>query len=210
MVQEKWLVTATHDKRSDAVHENRRGHPQPGAAAQRRRRYDPECRDDQQMVGMHQAFRATGGLLSLDEVRTLFQRYGGPDAAVLAGWIRMRAAIAFEWREEAWLPMFQFSRKALSVHQSLGPVLRELSAIYDGWETSNWFALPNPWLTERAPVDMLARDLSAVWYAARVDRFIALGEAKWEKQPLTGRHVDWRPDMLAMPAGRDIHPCRSR
>ena len=179
-------MTTTHDNRSEATLHNRRGHPQAGIAAQCRCRYDPVCRQEHHIVAMHLAFRATGGLLLRDEVQTLFHRYGGPNSAVLDGWIRERAAIAFAWRDETWLPMFQFSRKDLSVHQSLAPVLQQLSAIYDGWETANWFALPNTWLRERAPVDMLAHDLSAVWYAARVDRFIALGEAKWEKQPFTG------------------------
>jgi len=217
MVQEKLHVTATQDTRSERTHENRRGRLQPRVAAQGGRRWDPECRDDQQMDGMRQVFRATGGLLSLDEVSGLFQRHGGPDTVVLAGWIRKRAAVAFEWREETWLPMFQFSRKTFTVHQSLRPVLRELSSVYDGWETANWFALPNTWLKERAPVDILALDLSAVWYAARVDRFIALGEAQYETepetqpetQPLAVRHVDLRPDTLAMSAGRDIHQCSS-
>ena len=179
-------MTTTYDNRSDAKLHTRPGHLQAGIAAQCRCHFDPVCRDEHHLVGMHLAFRATGGLLSLNEVRTLFQRYRGPDSAVLDGWIRKRTAIAFVWREETWLPMFQFSRKGLSVHQSLEPVLQQLSAIYDGWETANWFALPNTWLRERAPVAMLAHDLSAVWYAARVDRFIALGEAKWEKQPLMG------------------------
>ena len=116
------------------------------------------------------------------EVRMLFQRYGGADADRLANWIHTRQVIAFEWRHETWLPMFQFSRKTMAVHPALKPVLRELSPIYDGWETANWFALRNTWLAARAPVEMLTRDLSAVWYAARVDRFIALGEVGWDRQ----------------------------
>ncbi|MEO8542028.1 MAG: hypothetical protein ABI434_00520 [Burkholderiaceae bacterium] len=78
--------------------------------------------------------------------------------------------------------MFQFSRQRFSVHASLQPVLRELCDVYDGWETASWFALPNTWLRQRTPVDMLVHDLPAVWYAAKVDRFIALGDAIWEKQ----------------------------
>jgi hypothetical protein len=133
---------------------------------------------------MQQAFRATGGLLSMDEVQAVLNQHGGPSAETLIRWIREGLAIAFEWRDETWLPMFQFSRKALTVHPALIPVMRELSTIYDGWETANWFSLPNTLLANRFPVEMLARDLSAVWYAARVDRFIATGEASFDKQPL--------------------------
>lgn len=200
-------MTATHDIRSEETFERQRGWPQAGVAAPLGQRCDPECRDDHQIVRMRQAFRATGGLLSFDEVVKLFQGYAGPDAAVLAQWIRIRAAIAFEWQQETWLPMFQFSRKALSVHQPLRPVLRNLSAIYDGWETASWFALPNTWLTGRAPVDMLATDLLAVCDAARIDCFIALGEANWEKRPTKSRLVDLRAGMLT---NRDTYQCQMR
>lgn len=145
-------------------------------AARRRQRYDPECREDHRVFEMHKAFHATGGLLPLSRVLALFQRRSGPDAVALRNWIRAREAIAFDWDGETWLPMFQFSRKTLLVHQSLVPVLQELSAIFDGWETANWFALPNSWLADRLPVDMLVQDLSSVWYAAQVERFVALGE----------------------------------
>ena len=150
------------------------------------RHFDPACRDDNQILRMHQAFRATGGLLSLNEVICLFRRFGGPNADQLSDWMRTQAVIAFDWRDERWLPMFQFSRNAMAVHQALRPVLRELFTIHDGWETANWFALPNSWLGERAPVDLLVHDLTAVWYAARCDRFVARGDS-------TG-------DLAAMPA----------
>ena len=165
-------------------------------AASHRHFGDPERRDDDQVVGMHSAFRVTGGVLPIDEVRILFQRHGGPVADGLAECIRKREAIAFDWRQETWLPMFQFSRKTRAVHPSLKPVLRELSTVYDGWETANWFALRNTWLAGRAPVDMLTRDLSAVLYAARVDRFIALGDVNCAMQPLSDAPAD-RPSRVS-------------
>lgn len=47
---------------------------------------------------------------------------------------------------------------------------------------------------------MLLRDLSAVWHAARVDRFIGEGEAVWEKPPKTTECVDPRADQGSVPA----------
>lgn len=190
-------MTTTQNERWEGSPGRRTPRHQAGIAARYRQCGDPECRDDHQIIAMHHAFRPTGGLLSLDQVRTLFQRYGGPHADALGASIRARSVIAFEWCDEVWLPMFQFSRKELSVHKSLVSVLRELADVYDGWETASWFALPNSWLADRAPVDMLVRDLSAVWYAARVDRFIALGEATWEKQPLAPQDIDSEIGMSA-------------
>lgn len=192
-------MAALESNRFEPMPASRKRLAQASAPARLRQRYGPECRDDHRVFEMHKAFHATGGLLPVDQVLTLFRRHNGPDAAALRDWIRAREAIAFVWDYETWVPMFQFSRKTLLVHQSLAPVLRELSAIFDGWETANWFALPNSWLADRFPVDMLAQDLSAVWYAAQVERFIALGETTWD-EPSVRASVDSLSEMSTMPA----------
>lgn len=189
-------MTALDANPSNAESEGSTLNAQVGVISHRARRYNPQSRDEQQVFRMHKAFRATGGLLPLHQVLTLFRRHGGPDANALGDWIRDRKAIAFEWDDETWLPMFQFSRKTLTVHHSLAPVLRELSAIHDGWETANWFALPNSWLTELLPVDMLVRDLPAVWYAAQVERFIAVGDTAGDG-PADRERVDWQSGIAA-------------
>ena len=173
-----------------------------GMASRRQHRCDPECRSDHQIHAMHWAFRSTGGLLPQAEVSELMHRYRGPDAGELANRIRTRELVAFEWRDEVWLPMFQFSRKTLSVHEALRPVFEELAVIYDPRGTASWFALPNIWLAERTPVEMLLRDLSAVRYAARVDRFIAQGEAAWDKPSKTTQRINSLMDAFSVPAGR--------
>lgn len=192
-------MTALDTSRPEAGSEGYALRAQASVLSRRARRYDAQSRDEQRVFRMHKAFRATGGLLPMDQVLTLFRRHGGPGADALCDWIRERKAIAFEWDGETCLPMFQFSRKTLMVHHSLAPVLRELAAIHDGWETANWFALPNSWLTELLPVDMLVRDLPAVWYAARVERFIGLGDADGDG-PAAHERVDWQSGMAATPA----------
>ncbi len=151
--------------------------------------------------------------MPLAEVNVLMRRYGGPQAGELGNQIRTRELVAFEWRDEVWLPMFQFSCKTLSVHQALRPVLEELTVIYDAWGTACWFALPNIWLDGCTPVEMLLRDLSAVWHATRVDRFIAQGEAAWETPPKMTECIDSRMDGCSVPAGawpRHAHTTRKR
>ena len=191
-------MAALDGKRFEAMPAARRTGADASTRERLRQRYDPECRDDHRVFEMHKAFHATGGLLAMDQVLTLFKRHSGPDAHALRSWIHSGEAIAFTWDDATWLPMFQFSRKTLLVHHSLAPVLRELSAIFDGWEIANWFALPNTWLAERLPVDMLAQDLSAVWYAAQVERFIALGETTWDQSSVRAT-VDAPSGMTTMP-----------
>jgi hypothetical protein len=130
----------------------------------------------EQMHTLQQVFRATGGLATLDEVVERFEEHAGPDREILHKWIMARRVIAFEWQGRIWLPMFQFSCHSMSVHHALQPVIRELATVYDGWETANWFAYPNDGLCGRRPVDMLMSDLASVWYAARLESYIATGD----------------------------------
>jgi hypothetical protein len=71
--------------------------------------------------------------------------------------------------------MFQFDRADMSVHRDVAAILDELEGTFDDWELATWFALPNAWLKDRSPVDVLALDPNAVRHAARADRFIARG-----------------------------------
>jgi len=162
----------------------------PPQAREVRHRCNPECRSDHQFVGMLAAFHATGGLLPRDAVTAWFRAYGGRSTDDLDRRIAAREVIAFDWRSDLWLPMFQFNRTHMCVREALQPVLHELSAIYDGWETASWFALPNSCLGGRPPVDLLVRSLPAVWYAARLDRFIAAGDSTWDHQTLPSGRIE--------------------
>ncbi len=124
---------------------------------------------------MLEAYRSSGGLASAQEILTLFQRRGGPEVAALTRWIGERELICFEWQAQTWLPLFQFQRVTLSPDPQLRPLFAELTKVYDHWEMASWFALPNPWLDQRVPVDTLGRDYCAVLDAARADRFALNG-----------------------------------
>lgn len=128
-----------------------------------------------EFVRMLNFYRHSGGLARKQEVVSRFEAQGGPDAATLDQWIDQREVICFDWKDQAWLPWFQFNRFNLAPHPQLRPVFAELNPAFDAWEMGSWFVLPNAWLAGRIPVDTLLSDLPAVLHAARADRFIANG-----------------------------------
>ena len=144
-------------------------------AANTTRRYPPVRSADQQFITMLDAYRDTGGIARAQELIQMCRSHGGPTVAVIAAWIDARAVICFEWRCYIWLPWFQFHRHDLKPHPQLAPVFAELNAVYEPWDTASWFAEPNPWIADRAPVDALLTDLPGALQAARADRFIANG-----------------------------------
>ena len=131
--------------------------------------------DDFQFRAMQHSYRKSGGLARVHEVAERFHECGSPDPSRLDQWIERREVICFHWREQAWLPWFQFNRFELAPHRQLQPVFAELNPVFDGWELGTWFARPNAWLGDRLPVHAVMADLPAVLDAARADRFIACG-----------------------------------
>lgn len=139
--------------------------------------WSPQATVDQQFIHMLEKFRPTGGLASLAELRLVLRPDGGPQRNALDDWIRTRAVICFEWQTRTWLPWFQFDRKSLTPHAPLRRVLAELNAVHLPWDVACWFAQPNPWLHDQAPVDCLVTDLPGVLHAARADSVIANGRS---------------------------------
>lgn len=136
----------------------------------------PQARSrDEQFICMLEAYRNTGGIARSDEINHWTRQYGGPDPVTLNQWIDARTVLCFEWNHARWMPWFQFHRHTLHPHPQLAPLLAELSAVFDPWETASWLALPSPWIRGRVPVDCLLTDLASVLDAARADRFVANG-----------------------------------
>lgn len=134
-----------------------------------------ELRSEDQFIAMLNAYRASGGLAPAQELIALFQRCRGPSVATLVNWIIEREVICFEWRSQAWLPLFQFDRTHLQPDAKIRPIVQELVVVYDQWDMGAWFARPNPWIEGRTPVDALRPDFSEVLNAARADRFVTQG-----------------------------------
>ena len=82
--------------------------------------------------------------------------------------------ICFEWQSKLWLRLFQFKPLDMTPLAGLDQVLAELCSTYDAWQTANWFAQPNAWLTSDTLAARLLSDLPAVLQAARSERFIAV------------------------------------
>jgi hypothetical protein len=83
--------------------------------------------------------------------------------------------VGFAWQGEYLPPMSQFDRADMTVRRHVSAVLDEFDGTFDDWDLATWFALPNAWLGEEAPVDVLPLDPHGVRQAARADRFIARG-----------------------------------
>jgi len=121
------------------------------------------------------AFARTGGLASCGEVTGMLRRRTSQPVSMLGRWIVDHRVVSFAWRGELVLPMFQFDPADMGVSPAVGAVLDELDGTFDDWDLATWFALPNAWLGDVAPVDAIDRDPDAVRHAARADRFIARG-----------------------------------
>jgi hypothetical protein len=71
--------------------------------------------------------------------------------------------------------LFQFALPEMKVRQGVAQVIRELMPAFDDHDLAMWFASPNIWLQNVAPLDAIDGEPSAVLHAARADRFIAMG-----------------------------------
>jgi hypothetical protein len=121
------------------------------------------------------AYRRTGGLASGDQLRLLLRRRTSQPISMLARWIVERRVVSFGWQGDYLLPMFQFDRADMNVRPPVSAVLDEFDGTFDDWDLATWFALPNAWLGDNAPVDALEQDPLSLLQAARADRFIARG-----------------------------------
>ena len=121
------------------------------------------------------AFRRTGGLISGEELTLMLRQRTSQPISMVARWIVERRVVSFGLRGEYLVPMFQFEGAYMAVRRSVSAVLAELKGVFDDWDLATWFALPNNWLGEHAPILVLPIDPHAVLHAARADRFIAQG-----------------------------------
>lgn len=117
---------------------------------------------DRCFVGMLRAFRETGGLARGDEVAELLAQRGAGDVSRLARWIVAREVIAFDWRGELWVPLFQFNLADMSVRRDVRQVAQALGPALDAWGIAVWFSAANAELDGRAPVDVLVDDPRAL------------------------------------------------
>lgn len=121
------------------------------------------------------AYRRTGGTACGGDVARLLDDHRLGEFDSLARLIASNEVFGFEWLSTLWIPMFQFELRDLSIKPGAQLVMAELGASFDGWARAAWFALPNSWLNDWRPVDLMDTDLNEVLGVARIDRFIAVG-----------------------------------
>lgn len=126
---------------------------------------------DRCFVSMLRAFRETGGLVRGDEVAELLAQRGAGDVSRLARWIVSREVIAFDWRGELWVPLFQFDLADMSLRPEVRQIARTLESSLDAWGVAVWFSAANARLDERAPVELLLENPAAL--LASVDTALA-------------------------------------
>jgi hypothetical protein len=118
-------------------------------------------------IALLEAFRMTGGIAPGDVVGGLLEDHQAGDSVSLAKLIFTGQAFGFDWRENLWIPMFQFNADDLALKVGAQSVRAALPALWSGWLVAAWFAAPNALLEGRRPADMLDSDLETVTRAAR-------------------------------------------
>lgn len=143
--------------------------------ARHRSHAGPERTEAWRFTVLANGYRLSGGLASGDEVLRLMRAQVSQPISELARWIVTHQVVSFAWHTCTLLPMFQFDRTTMTLRPGPRAATLELSGVFDDWELAEWWARPNSWLNDIAPVDRIAEDSSAVLQAARADRFIARG-----------------------------------
>jgi hypothetical protein len=124
-----------------------------------------------QFNAMDAAYRSTQGACDCTEVVLRLLPHCDQPISTLAHWIVDRKVVAFDWRSQTLLPLFQFQLSDMSLRPPVQHVVQELTGVLDDWDLALWFALPNHWLNLARPVDAIDNDAPAVLDAARAQRF---------------------------------------
>ena len=132
-----------------------------------------QANQDYQYREMERSFRDKGGIASADEVSDMLGRHTDQPISMLARWIVDREVLSFDWQARKMVPLFQFEHHTMRLRPLVVDVIRELVPVLNDWELSLWFAHPNGWLDDAAPVDTIDVDARAVYEAARADRYLA-------------------------------------
>ncbi|MDB5955241.1 MAG: hypothetical protein JWP60_1849 [Ramlibacter sp.] len=142
----------------------------PGASSSRGRAVHP--RGIHQHLAMIQTYQRQGGLVSWDEAAMLLGRHRDQPISVLARWIVARDVLSFVWQTETLVPLFQFRIADMTLRGGAREVMAELAGAFDDLDLAAWFASPNCWLDNVAPVVVIETNQPAVLQAARADRYL--------------------------------------
>ena len=125
---------------------------------------------DSQFISMLAVYRPSGGIARCHELEARLAARLKVGRQGLTRWLHDCEVFAFEWRQEAWMPVFQLESTTLTPRSGVQQIADELRPVFDSWELAVWFAEPNASLDGHAPVACIDHDRSAVRQAARMDR----------------------------------------
>ena len=116
------------------------------------------------------AFERSGGVWTGVEVERMLQRRTAQPISLLARWIVDSLVVSVAWRGDYLLPAFQFDVANASVRRPVFDVLEALGGTLKDLDLAAWFARPNEWLDDVAPVDAIDHDPERVVDAAHAER----------------------------------------
>lgn len=134
-------------------------------------------RDDLAVVRLIADYDAHGGLATSDEVVLLMRPYWRQPVSTLAKWIVNRQLVAFSWRDQLLLPLFQFARPRMAPRAAVSDSALELGEYLEDQGVARWFVEANRSLHQATPVDVLLSDPDSVVEAARATR-VALADER--------------------------------
>lgn len=132
-----------------------------------------DAQQDQRFLKLLAALRAHGGMLPDDEVRSI--GFVSRSGVCLGEALIRRDLYALNWRHQRWVPMFQFHLPGMQINSAVSDVVSEMFQVLQGFELTEWFTEPNPWLDHRRPLDLIETASSLVKNAARADRYLLGG-----------------------------------
>jgi len=130
---------------------------------------------ERQLAALMANLQASGGVMGGDAVVTLLREHREQSISWLARSVVRREIVHVSWREQLFVPMFQFDRNGMKVHEVVRDVLATLTPVLDDWALATWFAEPNARLRNRRPADIVGPEPQAVREAARLVRRTAAG-----------------------------------
>jgi len=145
------------------------------ASSQPQRQVAFQRLEDRQFLAMERAFTGHGGWASGDELARRLRTHFDQPLSTLARWIVGRTIVQIEWQGNTLIPLFQFDMSDMSLQSTVAHLVAELVPVFGDWDLALWFAEPNSWLRDMAPVDVLQTHPLEVVHAARADRFVARG-----------------------------------
>jgi len=123
-------------------------------------------REDVIQCELVDGFSLCGGLASSGELIELMRPHWRQPGSVLTRWILGHKVVSFAMGTLTLLPLFQFERPRFVPDNGVAEAVLALSDLMGDEDLAKWFLLPNPWLEQERPADVVTVDPELVLSAA--------------------------------------------